>query len=119
MDLARFDLILRVRVFASAILFAIFVAVGLHGVLAGWHFGNPTPAVVLLVLAFFSWPRRARPKGWKPEDPESTQGRQQLEARRILRGRFSRVRMYYFFAAVFLLLFLPWLLGEPVFQLPA
>lgn len=115
MDLEQFDKKLRIRVVASTVLYAVFVAVGLHGVLAGWHFDNPTPAVVLLVVAFFTWPRRAHPKGWEPEDPESTRARQQMKARNILQKRLNRVRLFYFFAAAFLLALLPHLLGEPVF----
>ncbi len=116
MDLERFDLKLRVRVFASAVLYAVFIAVGLHGVITGWHHDNPTPAVALLLVAFFTWPRRSHPKGWEPDDPESTRARQEKRARVILQKRLNRVRLYYFFAAAFLLAILPYLLGEPVFQ---
>lgn len=115
MDLERFDLILRVRVMASAVLYAIFVAVALHGVITGWHYDNPTPAVVLLVVAFFTWPRRARPKNWEP-DPESEKDRRQDKIRGILQRRLNKVRLFYFFAAAFLLALLPHFLGEPVFQ---
>ncbi len=115
MDLERFDLILRIRVWASAVFYAIFVGVGLHGVLNGWHYDNPTPAVVLLLIAFFSWPRKARPKGWDP-DLDCRRDRQQEKARGILQRRFNKVRLYYFFGAFFLLALLPHFLGEPVFQ---
>ncbi len=115
MDLERFDLILRVRVLASAILYAIFVGVGFHGVITGWHYDNPTPAVVLLVIAFLTWPRRAQPKKWEP-DPESTRDRQEVQARGLVQRRLNQVRLFYFFAAFFLLALLPHFLGEPVFQ---
>ena len=116
MDLERFDLRLRIRVFVSAIVYALFVGVALHGVLTGWHFDNPTPAVILLLVGFFVWPRRAAPKGWEPEDPDSTSAKQEMKARTILQKRLNRVRLYYFFAAAFLLALLPYLLGEPIFQ---
>ena len=119
MDLERFDLMLRIRVFASAILYMMFVGVGLHGVLAGWHFDNPTPGVALLLVAFFAWPRRAQPKGWEPADPESSRAKQELKARGILQKRLNRVRLFYFFAAAFLLAFLPFLMGEPIFEVTA
>ena len=116
MDLERFDKILRIRTVLSAVVYTIFLGVGLHGVLTGWHFDNPTPAVALLLVGFFAWPRRANPKDWEPEEPESTAGRQQLRARGILQRRLNRVRMYYFFAAAFVLALLPHLLGESVFE---
>ena len=115
MDLERFDFILRIRVFASAVLYAIFVGVGMHGVVTGWHYDNPTPAVLLLVIAFLTWPRRAWPKGWEP-DEECTRERMEKKARVILQHRLNRVRLFYFFAAVFVLALLPHILGEPVFQ---
>lgn len=118
MDLERFDLILRIRVFTSSILYAVFLGVGLHGVIAGWHFDNPTPAVVLLVVAYFCWPRRSAPKSWEPDDPESPKGRREREARAILQKKLDRVKIFYFVAAVFVLAILPFLLGEPIFDAP-
>ncbi len=115
MDLQRFDLILRVRILISAVVFAIFVGVALHGVLTGWHFDNPTPAVVLLIIGFFTWPRRAWPRNWKP-DEESKQDLREMKGRTILQAKINRVRLFYFVAAAFLLALLPFLLGEPIFR---
>lgn len=115
MDIQRFDRILRIRVLASTVAFAVFIGVALHGVLTGWHYDNPTPAVALLLLAFFSWPRRARPKGWKP-DPENTRELQEDRGRSILQWRLQKVQLVYFFAALFLLALLPHFLGEPIFS---
>ena len=116
MDLERFDRILKIRLAVSTTLYAAFVGVGLHGVIAGWHFDNPTPAVLLLVVSYLICPRRAHPKGWEPEEPESTEGRQQARARNILLRRLNRIRLFYFAAAVFVLALLPWMMGEPVFK---
>lgn len=116
MDLERFDRILRIRVIASSILYATFAGVGLHGVITGWHFDNPTPTVILLVVAFLTWPRRSHPKGWKP-DKETTSGRQEARGRQITQRWINRVRLFYFFAAFFVLALLPHFLGEPVFQI--
>ncbi len=115
MELERFNTIMRVRVLASAIVFAIFIGVSLHGVMTGWHHDNPTPAIALLLIAFFSWPRRAMPKGWKP-DPDSQQDRRREKARGILQQRLNRVRLFYFLAAVFLLVLLPYFLGDVDFN---
>lgn len=118
MDLERFNTILRIRVFGSAIVYAVFVAVALHGVLTGWHFDNPTPAVALLLISFFGWPRRATPRDWNP-DPESEMDRKREIAGKILKKRLNRVRLFYFLAAVFLLVVLPFLLGDYDFQFAA
>ncbi len=115
MDLQRFNKIMRVRVWASGVLFAIFVGVSLHGVFTGWHHDNPTPAVVLLLLAFFSWPRRAMPKNWEP-DPDSDKDRQREKAQMILQRQLNRVRLFYFLSAVVLLVVLPFLLGDVDFN---
>lgn len=114
MDLERFDRILRWRMWISASLYAIFIGVGLHGVITGWHYDNPTPAVLLLVAAFLICPRRAEPKDWEP-DPDSAQDQLEVQARELVQRRLNKVRLFYFFAAFFLLALLPHFLGEPVF----
>lgn len=110
-DLERFDRILRIRVLVSVVTFATFVAVALHGVLTGWHVDNPTPAVILLLVGFFAWPRRAWPRKWEP-DPESSKERQEWKGRQIVQKKIDRVRLFYFAVAVVLLAILPFSLGQ-------
>lgn len=114
MDLKRFDLILRIRIAVSAITFAIFLGVALHASIFGWLTDNPTPAVVSLLVAYFAWPRRALPRGWKAETEEDEKLK---EVRAIQEDRMRKVRLFYFVSAVFLMAFLPFFLGEPVFRM--
>lgn len=113
MEMKRFDRILKGRIWGSAIAFALFVGTALHGVITGWHFEQPTPVVALLLISFLAWPRRAWPRNWQSEGA-STASRQEVKGRRILQTKLNRVRLFYFGAAVVLLVGLPYLLGEPV-----
>lgn len=114
MNLERFDLILRIRIFVSAIAFAIFIGVGFHAAIVGWLSDNPTPAVVLLVIAFLACPRRVLPKNWEAQTEED---RKLREERKHQERRLQKVRLFYFFVAFFLLALLPFFLGEPVFRM--
>lgn len=113
MSLKKFDLVFRVRVVISVIIYAIFVAVGTHASIVGWRADNPTPLVVLLIVSYLLWPRRATPQGWKPAtEAEEHIARTRSRTEQALR----RVQLLYFFIAFFVLALLPFLMGDPIFK---
>ncbi|RAL23846.1 hypothetical protein DL240_06750 [Lujinxingia litoralis] len=112
-ELERFDRVLRWRVRVSAVCYALFVAVGLAANWQGWLDREPTPVVALLLVAFFVWPQRALPRGFKLE--EVSHGGEALEASRArLDRRLRAVRGLYFLGAVVILVIAPWVMGKPV-----
>lgn len=113
MKLQRFDQILKARVVAAAILSAAFVGVSVQALLAGGLMGNPTPSIILMVLAYFMIPRRALPKHFKPETDEEVE---LVEVRDGVTAKLQTARLVFFIVAVLLLALVPFLMGEPVFQ---
>lgn len=109
----RFNRRFKGRLVASAVLALLFVGAGLHGVIAGWHFDEPTPVVLLLLAAYVACPR-----GLKEEHLEEELEPARLEA---LQGRWRqrlvRARLGFFAVAVVILAVLPIALGEPLLEL--
>lgn len=110
-ELTRYDRVMRWRVRISAVCYALFVAVGIAASWQSWLQNNPTPAVVLLVVAFLVWPQRPLPRYYKID--EEAPG---AEALAVERGQLDRrlraVRGIYFVGAVVVLVIVPWMMGN-------
>lgn len=113
MNLGPVNRIFKGRLIASAALAVVFLGVGLHGVIDGWHLDQPTPVVLLLLAAYIACPRRLRDKhveqALAPERLEALKGQ--------WRRRLVRARLAFFGVAVVVLALLPIALGEPFLEL--
>jgi hypothetical protein len=113
MNLERFDRILKTRVVAACVCFAVFVAVSIHALATETLSSQPTPPIVMMVLTYVLIPRRALPKDYKPlNDSEVAL----VEVRDRLSRKLQMARLFFFFAAVVLLALVPFLMGEPIFR---
>ena len=113
MNLQRFDQILKARAVGAVVFTAAFVGVTVYALWAGTLMGNPTPSIILMVVAYFLIPRRALPKDYKPETDEEVA---LVEVRDGITRKLQTARLTFFVVAVLLLALVPFLMGEPVFR---